>query len=93
MTTSKRVAEQEEEESSQRTSSIYWAPCDVPAQQDVSDPYNAEMAVVRRYLENKMDCRRYVLLHYFDPTLVGTLERRDRSLCYDTCKDALEKRY
>ena len=69
----------------QSTSMIYWAPSDVPARQDVSDPHNAEMAVVRRYLENKVDCRRYVLLHYFDPALVGTLERRDRSLCCDTC--------
>ena len=58
----------------QSTSTIYWAPSDVPVRQDLSDPRNAEMAVVRRYLENEVDCRRCLLLDYFDPTLVGALE-------------------
>ena len=75
----------------QSTSTIYWVPSDVPVRQDLSDPLNAEVAVVRRYLENEVDCRRYLLLNYFDPALVGTLERRNRRLCCDTCKDAADK--
>ena len=61
----------------QSTSTIYWAPSDVPVRQDLSDPRNAEVAVVRRYLENGVDCRRCLLLHY---SLVGTLETRDRRI-------------
>ena len=53
------------------TSTIYWAPLDVPMRQDLRDPRNAEMAVVRRYLENEVDCQRYLLLHYFDPALAS----------------------
>ena len=68
------------------TSTIYWAPSDVPVRQDLSDPRNAEVAVVRRYLENEVDCRRYLLLHYFDPALASTLERISKRLCCDTCK-------
>ena len=68
------------------TSTIYWAPLDVPVRQDLSDPRNAEMAVVRRYLENEVHCRRYLLLHYFDPVLASTLERVSKILCCDTCK-------
>ena len=30
-----------------------------------------EMATLRRYLENKVDCHRYMLLHYFDPAPAG----------------------
>lgn len=72
----------------QSTSTIYWAPSDVPVRHDLSDPRNAEVAVVRRYLENEVDCRRCLLLHYFDPTLVGALEARDRRTCCDNCNAA-----
>ena len=68
------------------TSTIYWAPSDVPVRQDLSDPRNAEVAVMRRYLENEVDCRRYLLLHYFDPALASTLERISKRLCCDACK-------
>ena len=70
----------------QSTSTIYWAPLDVPIRQDLSDPRNAEVAVVRRYLENEVDCQRYLLLHYFDPALASNLERIHKRLCCDTCK-------
>ena len=73
----------------QSTSMIYWAPSDVPVQQDISDPRNVEVAVVRRYLENNIDCRRYLLQHYFDPALLCTLERRDRRLYCDTSRQEL----
>ena len=36
----------------QSTSTIYWAPSDVPVRQDLR---NAEVAVVRKYLENEVD--------------------------------------
>ena len=75
-------------EGEQSTSTIYWAPLDVPVQQDLR---NAEVAVVRRYLENEVDCRRYLLLHYFDPALASNLERTckavaDNWLRYCNCK-------
>ena len=73
------------------TSTIYWAPSDVPVRQDLSDPRNAEVAVVRRYLENEVDCRRYLLLHYFDPALASTLERCDKRVCCETCKAVVDK--
>ena len=38
----------------QSTSTVYWAPSVVPMQQDLSDPRNTEVAVVRRYLENEV---------------------------------------
>ena len=44
------------------TSTIYWCPSDAPLRKDLSIPRNAEIAAVRRYIENCSDCRRYLLL-------------------------------
>ena len=74
------------------TSTIYWKPLDVPHHKKVSDHKRAEVAAVRRYVENTEMCRRYFLLHYFDPAVAeGIGSRRDRSRCCDNCKAALSQ--
>ena len=65
------------------TSVIYWKPKDVPLRKDLTIPRNAEIAVVRRYLENNSDCRRYQLLSYFDPVIANDLGTQPR--CCDNC--------
>jgi len=42
-----------------------------------------EVAAVRDYLENESLCRRQLLLQYFDPSLVSTLN--DPLICCDVC--------
>ena len=46
-------------------STVFWSP-DAPLRKDMSDPHVAEAVVVRNYLENEQNCRRYQLLSYFD---------------------------
>ena len=72
----------------QCTSTIYWSPCDSPLRKDLSNPRNAEIAAVRRYIENCLDCRRYLLLKYFDTSITATLRSREPYLCCDNCKSA-----
>ena len=48
------------------TSTIYWNPTDAPVRKDLSKPQDAEVAIVRRYIENVSVCRRFILLSYFD---------------------------
>ncbi len=67
------------------TSIMYWRPSDVPQRKD-NDHKIAEIATVRRYVENTEICRRYFLLHYFDPVLAESIGRRDRLRCCDNCK-------
>ena len=69
----------------QAKSIIFWKPADAPLRKDQSIPANAELASVRRYLENTSECRRVQLLHHFDPELIKTLHRRDDLLCCDIC--------
>ena len=47
---------------------------------------NAEVAVVRHYLENTFECRRVQLLRHFD--LVHTPGPHDQFTCYDVCAQA-----
>ena len=68
------------------TSTIYWTPTDAPVRKDLSNPQDAEVAVIRRYLENVSDCRRFILLSYFDNVHAKTLTRRDPLTCCDNCK-------
>ena len=69
----------------QAKSVIFWKPRDAPMKQDLSNPRNAEVAAVRRYLDNNNDCRRCQLLRYFDPSLPSQLSARDHLLCCDVC--------
>ena len=53
----------------QAKSVIYWQPKDCPMRKDLTNPRDAEVAAVRRYVENDKECRRYQLICYFDPEL------------------------
>ena len=53
----------------QAKSVIFWQPQDCPLKKDLSNPRDAEVAAVRRYVENCEECRRYQLISYFDPEL------------------------
>ena len=39
--------------------------------EDLSNPHDAEVAAVRRYIANQSVCRRVQLLSYFDPAIVS----------------------
>ena len=69
----------------QAKSIIYWKPVDVPLKQDLSNPHDAEIAIVRRYLENETECRRYQLMRYFDPDIARSLCSRDSLVCCNVC--------
>ena len=73
----------------QAKSVIYWKPSDAPLKRVLTNPRDAEVAAVRRYLENGTTCRRFQLLHYFDPEFARSLPRRDCSLCCDVCAATL----
>ena len=75
----------------QSSSTIFWKPSDAPVKKDQSVPRNVEVAVVRRFLENTSDCRRHMLLTYFDPAVAKNLGRRDPILCCDNCKASCDK--
>lgn len=70
------------------TSTIFWRPSDAPVRKDLNNPRNAEIVAVRRYIENCSDCRRYLLLKYFDLTIAANLKRCDPLLCCDNCVSA-----
>ena len=74
------------------TSTIYWTPTEAPLRRDLSNPRNAEVAAVRHYLDNTIDCRRYILLKYFDPAVAKELQDRDKRLCCDNCRNSLTSR-
>lgn len=64
---------------------VYWKPSEAPLRRDLNDPKNAEVAAVRKYLENCTVCRRYQLLCYFDKDLANSLPDREKFLCCDVC--------
>ena len=70
----------------QATSTIYWTKADAPVKENLSNPHDAEVAAVRRYIENQSVCRRVQLLSYFDPAIVSiySLSRMDPTLCCDS---------
>ena len=69
----------------QAKSVVYWKPSDAPLKKDLSNPRDAEIAAMRRYLENDGMCRRYQLMNYFDPEFAHSLHQRDPLLCCDVC--------
>ena len=73
----------------QAKSVLYWKRSDAPLKSVLTNPRDAEVAAVRRYLENTTTCRRFQLLDYFDPELARSLPRRDRALCCDVCAATL----
>jgi superfamily II DNA helicase RecQ len=73
----------------QANSVVFWKPAEGPLCRDQSNAVNAELAAVRRYLENTLDCRRVQLLHHFDPDLSRSLPPRDPLFCCDVCASNL----
>lgn len=69
----------------QAKSIVYWQPHDCPMRENLSNPHDAEVAAVRRYVENCGECRRVQLIRYFDPELVKSLPKLDSLLCCDVC--------
>ena len=70
----------------QSTSTIFWKPSDAPLKKDLTNTRNAEVATVRKFVENSSDCRRYMLLNYFDSSVAKSLGTRNILLCCDNCK-------
>ena len=52
---------------------------------DQSDHKNREIAAVRRFLEDSVTCRRYMLRSYFDRVVADNMKRPIRTLCCDNC--------
>ena len=73
----------------QSTSTVFWKPSDAPLRKDQTLARNAELAAVRRFLENTTDCRRHMLVSYFDPSVAKSLQKQDPLLCCDNCKSNL----
>ena len=75
----------------QAMSVIYWKPSDAPLKGNLSNPRDAEIAAVRRYLENDTVYRRFQLLQYFDDELAQSLPPRNHLLCCDVCASGFTK--
>jgi len=67
----------------QARSVVYWKPVDCKMPKKVLSLRDKEVAAVRDYLGNESLCRRQLLLQYFDPSLVSTLN--DPLICCDVC--------
>lgn len=68
------------------TSTIYWCPKDAPSRKKIESPHDADSFEVRCYLTNSIECRRYQLLKYFDPSIARMLSRRELNTCCDVCQ-------
>ena len=73
-------------EGQQSVSRVYWKPPEAPLRQDLTNFRNKEVACVRRYLEESSNCRRHILLQYFDSVLTNNLEECNSKLCCDNCR-------
>ena len=62
---------------------VYWMPRDCPVRAQPSTTHDQELIDVRQYLENKTECRRKVLLKYFDLAFVTS--GNEASKCCDVC--------
>ena len=74
----------------QSVSRIYWKPKEAPRYADLSINRNVELRAVREYLEDREQCRRYMLLKYFDPVVASRLGSRDKRLCCDNCRSSIQ---
>ena len=70
---------------------VYWRLSDAPLKSVLTNPRDAEVVAVQRYLENTTYCHRFQLLQYFDPELARSLPPHDRSLCCDVCATTLPR--
>ena len=62
---------------------VYWRVRDCPVKSKPSSLHDHEVIEVRRYLENTTECRRKMLLNYFDLSFAAPGENRDK--CCDIC--------
>ena len=62
---------------------VYWAPSDCPMTKEPSTAYQREVNDVRQYVENSTECRRKLLLKYFDPDSAQCGD--DPVMCCDVC--------
>ena len=60
----------------------YWKPRDCPVKTKPSTTHDHELIDVRRYLENTTECRRKVLLRYFDLSFATSGKQ---GKCCDIC--------
>ena len=63
---------------------VYWKPVDCPVRKEPSTQREHEVIEVRNYLESTSECRRVILLAYFDPSLAK--RGQDPSRCCDICR-------
>lgn len=70
------------------SSVVYWKPKDCRVRKEPSTQHDHELITVRRYLENSSECRRKLLLEYFDPSCAkpGDVPKE----CCDVCAQAAE---
>lgn len=66
---------------------IYWKPRDCPVKVQPTTTRDQELIDVRRFLENDTECRRKVLLSYFDMSF--TPSERESDKCCDVCSSKL----
>ena len=64
---------------------VYWKPADCPVRKEPSTQREHEVIEVRNYLESTSECRRVILLAYFDPSLAKP--GQDPSRCCDICRN------
>lgn len=73
----------------QSVSRVYWKPVEAPLYTDMTIHRKFELCAVREYLEDSEQCRRYMLLKYFDPVVARSIGSRDKRLCCDNCRSSV----
>ena len=67
-------------------STIYWKPHDCPISKNPLLLRDHELIAIRRYLENREQCRRRWLLDHFDVKVVMSIQH-----CCDVCSNVVEE--
>lgn len=70
----------------QSTSTVYWTARDCPLYTDPKTTLERDSIAVRSYLDNKMMCRRRLLLQHFDTDFAQALPKHNPILCCDYCR-------
>ena len=67
---------------------VFWKPRDCPVKAKPSTTHDQELIDVRQYLENTSECRRKILLKYFDIKFAAS--GKEGSKCCDICASRQE---
>lgn len=67
---------------------VFWKPQDCPVKSQPSTVHDHEVIDVRQYLENTTECRRVILLKYFDLSFATSGMKADK--CCDVCSKRQE---